>query len=231
MSQSIFRAAFFVCGICIVARPAITAADEPDQAKTASVDAETAKQNVLAWIDDYREKQVLFHDEDIARLRKELADDSPEEAIQWWTKTARIRAALESPQWQETSKWLREFLRVQAIFSDQQIDELRTKAKDAAEQDNTREFKELLAQIERYRGSLVQGAADDRAIREHKLQILNAYKQESAAQRDNVAKAAAFGTTSPRQAAVPRQPRYPAAPLINSLDVARWSVMRNFWRY
>ncbi len=84
-------------------------------------DVSNAKQKALAWIDDYRKKQVLFHDKDVERVRQELADSSPEEALQWWTKSAKIRKALNSKQWAETRQWLREFLRVQAIYSDQQV--------------------------------------------------------------------------------------------------------------
>ena len=222
----------FVMGCCLFSPIAFAQPQErdADQAESAAVNAETAKQKVLDWIDDYREDQVLFHDQDIAKLREELADDSPEEAIRWWKKTAKIRAALESPEWQETSKWFREFLKVQAIFSDEEIDDIRKQAKDAAEQQNTREFKDILEQIERYRANLVQGASTDRALREHRLQLMNAYKQESATQRATAAKAAAFGTTNTSQPVI-RDRRVPTAPLINSLDVARWSVMRNFWWY
>jgi hypothetical protein len=198
----------------------------------AEITPENAREKVLAWIDDYRKDQVLFHDSDIARLRADLAKDTPQEAMRWWQETAEMRAALKSPQWQETSKWLREFLRVQAIFSDEEIDGFRTEAQQAAKSGNPQQLKDVLASVESYRAGLVQSSADDRALRQHKLKVLEAFRKNESAQRSEAAKAAAFGTTSPPAPTVrSRPPRYPSAPLINSLDVARWSVMRNFWRF
>ena len=65
--------------------------------------------------------------EDIERLRKEIKAKSPEEALEWWNKSAKIRATLESDEWGDTRKWLKEFLKVQAIYTDEQIDEVSTK--------------------------------------------------------------------------------------------------------
>jgi len=204
-------------------------ADLPDglQSDPTAVDADAAKARVLKWIDDYREDQVLFHDDDVASLRKELADDSPEEVHRWWSKTTKIRAALESSQWKETREWFRKFLRVQAIFSDEEIDELRTRAWNATQRESSRELKDTMAEIGDYRTDLMRGAADNHAMREYKLTAL---RKHQTAQPALTAKAAAFATN--RTPVQPRPPRYsPPPPLVTSREVARWSVARIFWRW
>lgn len=222
-------------GLTVGAENRILWADNPGAGSDTGEVADTeVKQRVLNWIDSYRQEQVLFHEADIVKLRKELADDTPEEAMRWWKQTEKMRAALESPEWKETRNWFREFLKVQAIFSDEQIDSLRDKATEAAEQRETKEFTDILFEIERYRVNLVQGSADARAVRQQRLELLQAYKKDAADQRAEAAKAAAFGTINASPPPAPRGQRLPrqaSAPLINSLDVARWSVMRNFWRY
>ena len=56
------RASLLLCMfVGLLAAGALRAADQKD-----------AKTKALAWLDDYRKRQVLFHDEDIAALRKEL---------------------------------------------------------------------------------------------------------------------------------------------------------------
>ena len=233
MSKSSRITLFVGTLVCLLGCAAVTRADEAVEkgAGTDQVDAAAIKQQALAWIDDYRTKQVLFNDEDIAHLRKELAEESPEKVMAWWTRTAPARAALETPQWRETREWLREFLRVQAIYSDEQIDEFRAEAKQAVSEESPRDFKEMLADIERKRANLIQGSADNRALRESQMSVIRSFRQEQAAGRIADARAAAR-TTPPSPTPPPTKPReqrFARPPLVDSLDVARWNVMRNFW--
>lgn len=206
----------------------LSCADDPTKDESSGVD----KKQVLAWFDNYAEKQVLFHDDDIARLRKELADDTPEEAAKWWSKTAKIRAALDSKEWSDTREWLREFLKVQAIYSDEQIAEFQKEATEAVKKESPKEFTEILADVERRRSNLRQASANDAELRKQKLSVVEAFHQEEAASRlaADRARAAAAPAASSQQPVQPRSPRYSRPPLINSLDAARWSVMRGFWR-
>ena len=164
-----------------------------------------------------------------------MADDTPEEAARWWEKTAKIREALDSDQWKDTREWLREFLRVQAIYSDEQVDEFREEAKLAAEKESPTEFKEILAEIQRRRANLRQASASDEAMRKQKLSVVQAFRKEEAASRlaaDKARMAAGAARPTTTQPAVqPRAPRYSRPPLVDSLDAARWGVMRGFWRY
>jgi hypothetical protein len=190
------------------------------QSDPTTVDAEASKARALRWIDDYREDQVLFHDEDVAGLRKALADGSQEEAQRWWSKTARIRAELESPEWIDTRDWFREFLRVQAIFSVEEIGDLRTRAWNAAGKESSREFRDILAEVKAHRTDLVQGAVDSKAMREYKLSSLAAFRKEQSSGRPVVAKAASFVTNRPP--VKPRPSKY--AP------IRRWGGWRIFLR-
>ena len=214
----------------LVTAHALSFADDPPASKS-EVDAETAKGLAIHWLDKFRQEQVLFHEEDIDRLRKQLAAGSAEEALGWWTKSAQVRAALDSPEWKDTRKWLKEFLKVQAIFSDEEIDRFRTEAKENVKKESPEDFMNILTEVEKYRRKLARGSRNARAMREHQLQVVEAFKQKQAAERA-AARAAAPVPPSPVQPPVQRRPpRQPTAPLINSLDVARWRVMGGFWRY
>ena len=193
-------------------------------------DAAITKDDVLAWIDEYRKEQVLFHDEDIARLRKELADDTPEEAAKWWAKSADVRAALKSPEWQETRTWLKEFLKVQAIYSDKDLAAFREEAKEAAKE-SPRKFIEMLQDVEAKRRRFASNAAQSNRLRQAKLGLNEAYRQEAHNSRQ-VQRQTAAGTSLPQRVTAPERRQYqrPRA-LVDSLDVARWEVMRNFWRW
>lgn len=192
---------------------------------------QTDQQKALAWLDRYREKQVLFHDNDIARVRQELAEATPDEAQKWWEKTREIREALDSPEWQETRQWLKGFLKVQAIYSDKEIDHFRDQASEAANT-STIKFKDLLARISEERARIVGGSAAAEKFREEKVSIVQAYRQEQAAER-HAAMLAASRTAASAPASAPqavRKDQYrPPHPLVTSMDVARWSVMRDFW--
>ena len=223
----------FMVGSTGLAQEKAAAQTADDVKSQADVDKDT----VLKWLDAYRKKQVLFHDEDIARLRKDLADDTADEARRWWARTAEIRAALDSTEWELTREWLREFLRVQAIYSDQEIDEFRNEATTTVQEGTPKEFKEILADIERRRTRLRQGSANARELRESQLEVVQAFRKEEAsarlaADRSRAAAAASFNTnTAGQQNVRPRAPRYSRPPIVTSLDAARWSVMRGFWRY
>src|SRR4029079_15887641 len=75
----------------------------------------------LVWLVVFARVQVLFHVDDVKKLRERVAAMSPAEAAAWWDKTAEQRQVLTSPQWRDTERWLREFLEVQAKYSDEDI--------------------------------------------------------------------------------------------------------------
>src|SRR5436190_23287907 len=88
------------------------------QTQTPSPPTERTKQDALQWLTSFGRYQVLFHAEDVKKLQERVAAMTPEEAAKWWDRTAPQRKVLASPEWDETERWLRQFLDVQAKYSD-----------------------------------------------------------------------------------------------------------------
>jgi len=75
------------------------------------------KQEAIQWLDHVATQQMLFSDKEVDRIRRKLARSTPEQAREWLEKTRTLRVALDSPRWQKTREWLRQFLEVQAIVT------------------------------------------------------------------------------------------------------------------
>jgi len=56
---------------------------------------------------------------------------SPSQLEAWLAATTELRAYIESRAWQDTKRWLREFLRVQNIYSEAEIEQFRTDIRNA----------------------------------------------------------------------------------------------------
>ena len=56
---------------------------------------------------------------------KNWTDATNKEAEEWLERTAKTRGVLDSPKWLDMQRYLKEFLKVQAIYSEKQIDEFR----------------------------------------------------------------------------------------------------------
>ena len=209
----------------------VHAQDKATEQSPATVDARAA---ALKWINSYAKVQVLFHKKDVERVREKLSQASPEQAQQWLVETREIREALDSARWKETQNWLRKFLEVQAIYSDEHIDHFRTDTEKVAKESKTgdpEKFIEILKDIEKKRLDLVQGAASSARIREQTNAMAQAYRKEQAKARDAARLATARASAQNRSSQPPVQRREYQRPskMIDSLDVARWSVMRGFW--
>ncbi len=192
--------------------------------------ADDSKKEALAWIDSYRKVQVMFHDKDIERVRKKLEESTPEKAAEWLKDTKEMRKALDSPEWKETRVWFKEFLKVQAIYTDEQIEEFRKKVAETAKK-SPKKIKVLLSEIEARRKATIGGASTSAALRKQQVTINDAYRQQQVAQRDKIrkekAEAMADADPGPGPQVKGRDYRRPPS-LIDSMDVARWSVMREF---
>ena len=199
-----------------------------------SQDARSAKRTALNWIDGFAENQVLFHEDDIATLRKELTEGTEKLAADWLARTKESRAALDSPEWQETRKWLTEFLKVQAIYSDKEIDKFRTESREAA-QESPKKLIDVLKELDAVRAKLVSGAANADKQREIKLHLAKAYQDQQVELRDQARRQAATRAAAapPNTGTTVKKPKVNYStpkPLVTSIDVARRQVMRNFWR-
>jgi len=206
----------------------IGAAENPSAGPPVTADGKTfeqRKQEALDWLDNYLRVQVLFEPEDIQAVRETVAQMNPEELEAWIERTSALRADLESPEWKETQAWLREFLRVQAIYTEDEIADFRAKV---AKMSPT-ELRSLLADIEQRRREFSSVQASWQRTR-----------QAAAAAMQPMSRPAPTGTAvSPREPAPTFGQTYVAParerayrysrPLITSLDVAREAVYRSIF--
>lgn len=234
MNRQHFLGLMFLVVVYFGLVPLASWAAEKEKPKAAA--GGSAKITALKWVDGFRKVQVLFSDKDVENLRSELAEGNEAKAIIWLYETKKIREALDSDRWNVTRKWLRDFLDVQAIYSDKEVAEFRTKAKKTAKQSaekSTMEFIDLLKDIERKRKRFAARAVNSEQVRKQQLAMAAAYQQKQVAQRSAARRArssaASIGTSGQGKPIKKREYRRPP-PLIDSLDAARMEVMRNFYR-
>jgi hypothetical protein len=199
-------------------------------AQTTAPSAERTKQEALKWLESFARFQVLFHAEDVKKLQQRVEAMSPEEAAKWWEQTALQRKVLASPEWSETEEWLRKFLNVQAKYSDEEIRE-RQKEAAAMAKESASSLRDVLDRITQARRQLVGGAAVAEETRRLQLAANNAYRQEEVRQRE-AARTRAQAAPPPAPGGAPparSTTRRANEPLVDSLDVARWAILRELY--
>lgn len=193
-----------------------------------AADAADDQQRALQWLDRFAQTQVLFHEEDMKKLRAKVAAMSPEEASQWWKERAANREMLEGPRWQDTQNWLREFLRVQARYSDEEIRDFQSDAFTKGRK-STQSLNDVLEKLIQYRQQFRAAAQGSAAIRQMELESNQAFRQEQVRQREARwhRPASQFNTVQPPPP--PPRPVVQHPPLVDSLDVARWTVVNQLF--
>lgn len=194
----------------------------------ASASPAEVKQAALHWLDRFSQTQVLFHEEDMKRLQEKVAAMSPEDAAKWWQERAANRELLDSPRWQETQNWLREFLRVQARYSDEEIRDFQSAAFTKGKE-STPSLNEVLEKLIQYRQQFRAAAQGSATMRQLAAESNQAFRQDQVRQREARfhRPASQFNTVQPP--APPPRPVDPRPPLVDSMDVARWTVMNQFF--
>jgi hypothetical protein len=81
--------------------------------------------DLLDWVNEFMQHQVLFRNSDLMRLRQALRTVPEDQLQRWADETQQLRQRLTGDSWNLTQQWLREFLAVQAIYSPEEIVELR----------------------------------------------------------------------------------------------------------
>jgi hypothetical protein len=211
----------------------LLAAPASAQAAPAADDSNAGgtKAQALKWIDRFAAEQVLFGAGDVERFREKVVKMTAAEAAAWWDKSASHRELFDSEDWQETRRWLQEFLKVQAIYSDEQVEYFQSEAFTKAE-GSSRSLKDVMDEITTKRKRLAAEHRSFEQTRQQQLEYYQAYRQEQVATREAAMRAAAQQSASrpqPQKPVVKREDPRRTPPLVSSLDVARWSVMRNFW--
>lgn len=200
------------------------------QAQPTATGAARTKQDALQWLDSFARYQVLFHADDVKKLRARVEAMTPEEAAKWWEQSEPKRKVLSSPEWNETEKWLRQFLDVQAKYSDEEIKQMQSSAADKAKE-STESLQEVLSRVTKVRQQLAAGSQMAEETRQLQLAANRAYRQEEVRQREAArqrAQAPAPAPAAPPPPARTGPTRY-NEPLINSVDTARWMILRELF--
>ncbi len=217
-------------GMALLAAPAHGQIGGRDITDANLNDAER-RETTLLWLNTFLSESELLRQEDMAKIRQAVAQMSPSQLAQWLEQTKQLRQYVEGEKWQETKRWLREFMRVQAIYSDKELQKLR----DQIVQANANQMLAILKRIQAKHDSLVwmhQAAERNRQV---EVDERDAYVAQQAA----AAQAA-------RGVPVPSAPLYGAgmaggsgqkpgkgymvpSPLINSREMARAAVWSELW--
>jgi hypothetical protein len=199
-------------------------------AQTAAPSAEKTKKQALEWLDSFARFQVLFSADDVKSLRDRVASMSPDEAAAWWEKTTPQRKLLSSPEWSETENWLRKFLNVQARYNDDEIRYFQTEAATKAK-DSAGSLQEVLDRVTKARRKLIAGSQASEDVRQMQLAANEAYRQQEVRRREEARRQASAqpAATFPAPPTVRQYPAGYNAPLIDSIDVARWAVLRELY--
>jgi hypothetical protein len=174
--------------------------DEADQL------AETPdrRDEALDWVREYAMRQVLFRQQDVSQLRHRLST-LPLAAIHRWLESSQaLRTRLTSDSWQETQQWLREFLAAQAIYSDSELNSLRTRLA----QLTADELIEVVDHFEATRIERLRRQARTQQMREQALRT-NRQLQSAARHVPGSVTRSQSGFPSMYPTQVVRAPRYP----------------------
>lgn len=201
---------------------------EEDLTDPSLTDAER-KQATLLWLDQYLADAVLMSKDDTTKIREAVERMTPTQLDQWLKSTRDLFTYVESPQWQETRTWLRGFLKVQAIYSDKEIAQLKSDIRNA----DASQMLDIMKRIQAKHESLVWMHQASQQSRAMQVQQRNASVAQQAAV---TAKARAANTQSlplfGTGAALKQKPSkgyQPPGPLIDSMSVARAAVWRQVW--
>jgi hypothetical protein len=201
------------------------------RASSNEAENEAIKKEALAWLDDFASRQVLFHADDVKKLKTRVEAMSPEEAATWWEEKAPQRKALSSPEWLETENWLRKFLDVQAIYSDDDIRQFQAEAATDAKESGE-SLEKILERVTQARLNLSAASASAAQVRRSQVAAVEAFRKDQVKQRE----AARRQARAPSPAAPVTQPpvtqrrrtRF-SEPLVDSMDMARWTVLREIY--
>ncbi|MDG2383114.1 MAG: hypothetical protein P8N76_15710 [Pirellulaceae bacterium] len=142
--------------------------------KAADVSAERAE--ALAWLKNYVGDELLLKPEDVQKLIAQIKTMSDQDFEKWYGQTKNLRKMIDSPEWQATRTWLKDFLNVQAIYSPAEINEFRS---DVAKM-TPNQLMEVMRRLERKHQSLI---AMRQASQQNRKAAMNIRNELSSAQR------------------------------------------------
>ena len=217
-----------VCGTCLLLLAGTCPAQQPPAAR-ADEAAPDARGQALGWLDQLSIEQVLFNPEDVQAWRDAVEQMSEVDAQAWWQQHAAHRQLLDSPEWHQTRQWWRDFLKVQAIYSDEEIRARREQAFQAANQ-SARALSEVMQELADERAALATGSRRSADTRRLLIDLNTEFKQQQQQQRALTLQTRPTPVVTSGPPVMVREPIAPyRRPLITSMDAARWSILSNFF--
>jgi hypothetical protein len=163
--------------------------------------------------------------DDVDKIRQAVAGMTPSQLRQWLAQMKDLIDYVESPQWQETKAWLRGFLRVQAIYSDEEIAKLRTEVRNA----DANELMQIMKRIQAKHEQLVWMHQASQQTRSAEVAARNQSVARQAAATSSARASRTAGNlplfgTGVAASSKPSKGYQPPGPLINSRQVAAATV-------
>ncbi len=177
---------------------------QDDSSSEAPTTIAQQRQEVLEWLEGYVGDEILLRPEDLKSLIEKVRSLSDEEFAKWYRESRRLRAILQSPEWEDTRAWLREFLAVQAMYSDEELEEFRVDIANMAPEDVIK----VLERIRRKHQSMIWMRQASERNRQASLSLRNDLmrQQRTPAPSASAAGPARFGPSS--KSTAPRRSSY-----------------------
>lgn len=194
----------------------------------ASLPIQERRDITLQWLDHYLTESALLRREDMDKIRAAVEQMSPSQLEQWLGQTKDLREFVESEKWQDTKVWLREFLRVQKMYSDQEIEKLRTELIRA----DAPQMLAILKRIQAKHDSMVwmrQASEKSRQLSMRTREENIAAQEAAAASIRNQAAAAPQPTVAQSGGERNRSGYEVPSALITSRQIARAAVWQEAW--
>lgn len=189
------------------------------------------RESTLLWLDTFLTESGLLEKEDIQKLREAVSQMSGTQLDQWLEETKPLREFVKSERWRETQRWLREYLRVQSAYSEEELEKLR---EDLVQADPS-EMLAVLKRIQAKHDTLVWMQQAVERNRQVAVAERDAYiaQQSAAAQRQRATKPRnlpLFGGGLQQGAGQRPSTGYQVpGPIINSREMGRAAVWSEIW--
>jgi hypothetical protein len=217
-----------VAAMAVTTAAVTTAAWGQDPLDDPNLSIQERRDLTLRWLDQYLTESDLLRKEDMNRIKVAVEQLTPSQLELWLGQTKDLREFVESPKWQDTKVWLREFMRVQKMYSDAEIARLRTELINA----DSAQMLAILKRIQAKHDSMVwmHQASDKSRQLSMRTREENIAAQEAAASAARATTPAQSQPTVAQSGGTRNRSGYQApGGLITSRQVARAEVWAQAW--
>jgi hypothetical protein len=228
--QVVWLTLALTCGLLLASRThAQVTGGVPDISGLTDVER---RESTLRWLDAFLTETSLLRPEDMAQIREAVAGMSTSQLEQWLAQTKTLREYVEGEAWQRTKTWLREFLRVQNVYGEDELQRLRDQLVNAEADQMLAILKQIQARHDRL--AWMHNAAEQKrefAVRGRDFSVAEQQAANRAARAAAPLELPPVGDTTAAAPGINRVPRGTVipSPLINSRDVARMAVWSEIW--